>query len=135
LVARIFNCIEPRQARKQACGWVLNQILRIKVHLGVDINGLPRAVRVTRTGVAGCGGTVETLRNCAPNLSKVANVLCDGGYGGKNFVDAVKMLIGAEVEVVKRNELHTFAVLPKRWVVERTFEWRAACCIWWIFCA
>ncbi|MDR1146994.1 MAG: transposase [Spirochaetaceae bacterium] len=30
---------------------------------------------------------------------------------------------GAEVEVVKRNELHKFVVLPKRWVVERTFEW------------
>jgi transposase len=30
---------------------------------------------------------------------------------------------GAEVEVVKRNELHRFAVLPKRWVVERTFGW------------
>ena len=27
------------------------------------------------------------------------------------------------VEVVKRNELHTFAVLPKRWVVERSFGW------------
>ena len=30
---------------------------------------------------------------------------------------------GAEVEVVKRNELHKFVVLPKRWVVERTFGW------------
>jgi transposase len=32
-------------------------------------------------------------------------------------------LLGAEVEVVKRNELHTFVVLPRRWVVERTFGW------------
>ena len=29
----------------------------------------------------------------------------------------------AEVEVVKRNELHTFEVLPKRWIVERSFGW------------
>ena len=27
------------------------------------------------------------------------------------------------VEIVKRNELHTFVVLPKRWIVERTFAW------------
>jgi transposase len=33
----------------------------------------------------------------------------------------VKALIGAEVEAVKRNELHTFVVVPKLWVVERTF--------------
>ena len=32
-------------------------------------------------------------------------------------------MIGAEVEIAKRNELHRFAVLPKRWVVERSFSW------------
>jgi transposase len=53
----------------------------------------------------------------------VAKVLCDGGYSGENFARAVKVLIGAEVEVVKRNELHRFAVLTKRWVVERSFGW------------
>jgi transposase len=29
----------------------------------------------------------------------------------------------AEVEVIKRNEQHKFAVLPKRWIVERSFAW------------
>ena len=59
----------------------------------------------------------------APNLSRVAKALVDGGYSGEKFADAVKALLGAEVEVAKRNELHTFAVIPKRWVVERTFSW------------
>ena len=58
-----------------------------------------------------------------PNLSRVAKVLVDGGYTGESFASAVQALIGAEVEVAKRNELHTFAVIPKRWVVERTFGW------------
>ena len=31
--------------------------------------------------------------------------------------------MGAEVEIAKRNELHRFAVLPKRWVVGRSFSW------------
>jgi transposase len=63
------------------------------------------------------------LRKCAPNLSKVTKALCDGGCCGENFANAVRLLIGAEVEVVKRNELHTFVALPRRWVVERTFGW------------
>ena len=57
------------------------------------------------------------------NLSQIKKVLVDGGYIGQNFADAIKQLLNAEVEVVKRNELHTFAVLPKRWIVERSFGW------------
>jgi transposase len=30
---------------------------------------------------------------------------------------------GAEVQIAKRNGLHKFAVIPKRWVVERSFAW------------
>ena len=56
-------------------------------------------------------------------LSLVKKLLVDGGYTGENFANEIKNLSGAEVEVVKRNELHTFAVLPKRWIVERSFAW------------
>ncbi len=37
------------------------------------------------------------------------------------FAREYKRITGAEVEVVKRNELHTFYVLPKRWIVECPF--------------
>ena len=57
------------------------------------------------------------------HLSLVKKLLVDGGYTGENFANEIKNLSGAEVEVVKRNELHTFAVLPKRWIVERSFAW------------
>ena len=57
------------------------------------------------------------------DLSRVRLVLVDGGYSGKPFATAVQILLGASVEVVKRNELHAFAVLSKRWVVERSFAW------------
>ena len=43
-------------------------------------------------------------------------------------------LLGAAVEVVKRNELHTFVVLPKRWVVERSFAWLEKCRRLWKNC-
>ena len=50
-------------------------------------------------------------------------MLADGGYTGTAFADAIQFLSKMEVEVVKRSELHTFEVIPKRWVVERTFAW------------
>ena len=61
------------------------------------------------------------------NLSEIKTMLVDGGYTGQNFADAIKEITGANVEVVKRNELHTFAVLPKRWIVERSFGWLDKC--------
>jgi transposase len=71
-------------------------------------------------------GALEMVYAYAPNLSKVAKILCDGGYSGENFAYAVKAFIGAEVETVKRNELHTFAVILKRrvarlWVAGKGF--------------
>jgi len=59
----------------------------------------------------------------APKLTGVVKVLADGGYTGEKFSGAVNAVINAQVEIAKRSELHTFAVIPKRWVVERTFGW------------
>ena len=53
---------------------------------------------------------------------------------GEKFAETVKSVCGAEVEVVKRNELHTFEVLPKRWIVERTFGWLDKCRRLWKNC-
>ena len=59
----------------------------------------------------------------------------DGGYTGVAFAEEVgKILPGVEVEVVKRNELHTFRGLPKRWVVERSFAWLEKCRRLWKNC-
>jgi transposase len=63
------------------------------------------------------------IKMFAVNLSSVAAVLGDGGYTGANFADAVLSLIGAETQIAKRNELDKFAVIPKRWIVERSFAW------------
>jgi transposase len=68
------------------------------------------------------------------SLSKVKNVLVDGGYSGENFAEGVKKILGATVTVAKRSELHTFAVIPQRWVVERTFAWLDKCRRLWRNC-
>jgi len=95
----------------------------IKLHLGTDTQGLPHAIHVTAANVTDRAGALEMLAICHKNLSSVVKLLCDGGYTGENFANAVKALVDAVVEVVKRSELHTFAVIPRRWVVERTFAW------------
>jgi transposase len=68
------------------------------------------------------------------NLSRVKNTLVDGGYTGEPFADAIKELLGATVEIVKQNDLHTFKVIPKRWVVERSFAWLEKCRRLWKNC-
>ena len=67
-------------------------------------------------------------------LSEVINVLVDGGYTGENFAQGVAERINAKVEVVKRPALHKFAVMPKRWIVERSFAWLEKCCRLWKNC-
>jgi transposase len=95
----------------------------IKRHIAVDTQGLPHAVGVTTANVTDRNGAIELISVNLTNLSSVLKFIVDGGYSGKKFSKAVKNLCGADVEVVKRNELHKFAVLPKRWVVERAFGW------------
>lgn len=55
-------------------------------------------------------------------LDSVVKVFVDGGYTG-TLIDWARQMFGYEMEVVKRNELHKFKILPKRWIVERTLAW------------
>ena len=50
-------------------------------------------------------------------------MLVDSGYSGEKFASAVKKILLCSVEVIKKSDLHTFKVMPKRWIVERTFAW------------
>ena len=53
----------------------------------------------------------------------------DGGYQGTKFQDALRSILTCvNVEIVKRSDQVTrFVVLPKRWIVERTFAWLGRC--------
>lgn len=55
-------------------------------------------------------------------MHTLKTIYVDGGYTGK-LLDWAKQMFGWRVEVVKRNEQHQFKVLPKRWIVERSFAW------------
>ena len=66
-------------------------------------------------------GALVAIDRCTANLERVESVLVEGGYTGQPFAESVMECLEATVQVVKRNELHAFVVLPKRWVVERSF--------------
>jgi transposase len=79
-------------------------------------------------------GAIAMAEQYKDNLSAVEKMLVDGGYTGEPFAAAIQDAIGATVEVVKRSELHQFKVVPKRWVVERSFSWLEKCRRLWKNC-
>ena len=95
----------------------------IKLHIVVDTLGLPHALYMTCANVTDRKGAEEMIGLNPDSLSEVKNFLVDGGYSRDKFANTIKRIHGATVEVVKRNELHQFKVLPMRWIVERSFGW------------
>jgi putative transposase len=92
--------------------------------LAVDTSGRLLAVAVHSAGVADRkAGTLLTERLKA-DWPCIARLFADGGYSlvGRSSEEG-QTLDGYPLEVVKRSELSTFQVLPKRWVVERSFAW------------
>jgi transposase len=106
----------------------------IKRHIVVDTNGLPHAVAITTADITDREGAVQAFKANKKYLSKVKKVLADGGYTGNSFAEKVKKILKAEIEITKRNELHTFKVIPRRWVVERSFSWLEKCRRLWKNC-
>jgi transposase len=100
----------------------------------VDTQDLPHAIAVTTADVTDRNGALAAMDRCKLNLESVQSVLADGGYTGEPFAQGVMERIKATVQVVKRNALHTFVVLPKRWIVERSFAWLEKCRRLWKNC-
>jgi transposase len=99
------------------------KITGIKRSVAVDTNGLPHAFAVTTANTTDRKSALEMLETSVTELTEVIAVLCDGGYTGEPFRKGVRKLLGADVQIAKRSVLHQFAVIPKRWIVERTFAW------------
>ena len=91
----------------------------------MDTQGLPHAVAVTTAEVTDRKGALQALTRCKSSLTRVKSVLGGGRYVGQPFAQGVRETLGEHVtvQIAKRSELHTFKVMPKRWVVERSFAW------------
>ena len=90
-----------------------------KRHIVVDTLGLPLAVAVHPADIQDRDGARLVLAR----FPRLQGIWADGAYGGK-LVEWVRTVCGWTLELVRRPaQQHTFQVLPRRWVVERTFGW------------
>ena len=100
----------------------------------MDTLGLPHAVLVTTANVTDRTGALTMAEQYKDSLASVVNFLVDGGYSGEKFATGIKELLAAAVQVAKRNELHTFEVIPQRWIVERSWARLEKCRRLWKNC-
>ena len=96
-----------------------------KRHLAVDTIGLLLTVLVTAASVQDRDAARPLLWNLRRAFPSVRLAWADGGYAGKLVTwAACKLKPKLTLEIVRRpDDLHTFQVLPRRWVVERTLAW------------
>ena len=94
-----------------------------KRHIAVDTLGLLLTVLVTAASVQDRDAAQPLLWNLRHAFPSIKLTWADGGYTGTPVTWA-KTWLRLTLEIVKRpDDLHTFKVLPRRWVVERTLSW------------
>jgi len=94
-----------------------------KRHLAVDTCGLLLAVVVSAASVQDRDGAGPLLALLRERFSTLVMVWADGGYSGR-LVTWANSALRLTVTIVKRSDTgRGFVVLPRRWVVERTFGW------------
>lgn len=89
----------------------------------VDFTGLILALVVTNANVQDRDGAKELLAETHGRLPRLRAIFADGGYAG-DLIRWVKWNCGWLLQTVLRPAGSVgFVLLPKRWVVERTFGW------------
>jgi len=94
----------------------------IKRHIMVDTLGLILAVVIQGASVQDRNGALEVIAKMTESCKKVIRIFADGGYSG-TLISKVKERFKIDFEIINRAEQGSFKVLPKRWIVERTFAW------------
>ncbi|WP_434520139.1 IS5 family transposase [Methylosinus sporium] len=100
-----------------------------KRHILVDTIGLLLHALVHPADIQDRDGGVLVLRTMFGKFPFLQKLFADGGYQGPQFRDAQKKALPfVDTEIVKRSDAAKgFQVLPRRWVVERTFSWLGRC--------
>ena len=95
-----------------------------KLHVIVDTLGLPMSIAVHEANIHDSKGALQVIDKLAFKFPCLVKILADGGYRG-GLADWIIDKFGWELEVVLRPDEcpSKFHVLPKRWIVERSFAW------------
>lgn len=104
------------------------KIKGIKRHIAVDTLGMILVGHILPANVQDRDGILPVLKEARRSFPFIEKIFADGGYQGKATAAAVAALGQWELEIVKRSDhAKGFVVLPKRWIVERTFGWLGRC--------
>ncbi|MDR2407844.1 MAG: IS5 family transposase, partial [Bacteroidales bacterium] len=94
-----------------------------KQHIITDTMGLVLTVVIHAANVHDSKAALGVIRTLKGRFPRLCKIIADGGYQGE-LAGLVKNAFGWILEVVLRpKETKKFVVLPKRWIVERTFSW------------
>ena len=97
-----------------------------KRHILVDTIGLILGVVVHAANVQDRDGAKLVFEKVKDRFPRLRLVWADGGYAGK-LIGWLEDFCHWTLEIVKRSDQKGFYVLPRRWVVERTFAWLGRC--------
>jgi transposase len=89
----------------------------------VDTLGLMVGVTVHAADVQDRDGAEALLRYARRRQPFIEVILADGGYQGPIMAEQVARTGRWRLEIVKRNDVPRFEVVPRRWIVERTLAW------------
>jgi transposase len=92
-------------------------------HLAVDAEGWLLALVVTAASVSDKAGAKLLIIRLFNAFSTLKIMWADSGYDGAPLARYAIAVAAITVEVVKRTSPHSFQVLRRRWVIERTFGW------------
>ena len=99
-----------------------------KRHIITDTLGLMLFIIVHTADIQDRDGAPELLKAIRHRFPWLRHVFADGGYAGEKLRGALKGNGEWTIEIIKRSDTaEGFEVLPRRWVVERTFAWLGRC--------
>jgi len=94
-----------------------------KRHIITDTMGFILAIVIHNASIQDRDGAKLVLKEMQYKYPLLKKILADGGYRGK-LIEWTLTAFGWTLEIVHRvTGISTFSVIPKRWVVERTFGW------------
>jgi transposase len=99
-----------------------------KRHIVTDTLGLMVGLVVHSAGIQDRDGAPEVLKSIRRSHPKLRHVFADGGYAGPKLRGALTGNGNWTIQIVKRSDAAKgFEIIPRRWVVERTFAWLNRC--------
>jgi transposase len=99
-----------------------------KRHIVVDTLGLMVGLVVHSADIQDRDGAAAVLKTILKRWPWLRHIFADGGYAGPKLRGALRKVAKFALQVVKRTDkAKGFEVLPRRWVVERTFAWLGRC--------